>query len=124
METNLTTIMLLVDWEVDEWVRIYPKVLKNSTVVYTYSNSLAKEGKYPEKISSIKSTALKIPKYDPVKIDEIRQIRTRTFSQNSGRTRAETPEARQNSNSINIENYLKQKLADEFQKWYYLKLVL
>ena len=67
MDSNineLATIMLLVDWETDKWVRIYAKVQRNAALSYTFSKTQAKEGKYSERIEKIKNTSLKSPTLD------------------------------------------------------------
>ena len=45
--------MLLVDWELDDWTRIYTKVLKNATLAYSFCRKLASEGSYSEKFDKI-----------------------------------------------------------------------
>jgi len=53
---ELAIIMLLVDWETDKWVRIFPKVQRNASIGYTFSKTQAHKGIYSERIEKIHHT--------------------------------------------------------------------
>lgn len=56
-----TKIYILSNWEKDIWTRIYGKVVKNASFIYTFSREEAQLQKYPNSITGIAATTLRMP---------------------------------------------------------------
>jgi hypothetical protein len=115
MDSNineLATIMLLVDWETDKWVRIYAKVQRDASLGYTFSKTSAKEGKYPERIDKIKNTSLKSPTLSDTRLNSERRVSENPISEMplTESARQEGPSSSRATMSRSLKNYLKIKI--------------